>query len=247
MLYNLIMKVHVLPGDALAEDFKATGIGGEIIVCRECLVEGEVRAENLEEFWQTRAAFIGDAYEAGREKYFSAVRGEFEKLENLARKGSEINLWFEYELFCQVNLWFTLYFLQASEAKIFRVAPSVRAREDVWKGFGGLSAEDLEKCFADRIEFSAVDRQLGADLWKAFQNADTAALERLSKNESPAFPYLKEVGRAEIEKASRPRQILKEIMANGKTDFAQIFPEFSARAGVYGFGDAQVKRILAEI
>jgi hypothetical protein len=241
------MKIHVLPGDALTEDFKTTNINGEIIVCRECLVEGDVKAENLEDFWQARAEFITDSYGAKAAEYYSGVRDEFEKLNNLASADAEINLWFEYELFCQVNMWFCLYFLRDQQAKIYRVAPVVRTGNDIWKGFGGLAAEDLEKCFASRVEFSKADILLGADLWKAFQNADYEALERLSATDSKCFPYLPEVCRAEIEKSTRPRKVLEGIIAGGKRDFTEIFPEFSAQAGVYGFGDSQVKRILAEI
>ena len=241
------MKIHVLPGDALTESFRKTNIDGEIVVCRECLVEGDVKAENPEDFWQARAAFIEKTYGEASEKYFHRVAGEFEKLKTFADAGAEINLWFEYELFCQVNLWFCLYFLGESEAKIFRVAPVVRNESDLWKGFGDLSAEDLEKCFAERIEFTGKDMKLGALLWKAYQNKDYNVLEKLSETESPCFPHLKEVCRAEIEKGARPVKVLVDIIAEGKTDFAEIFPAFSQKAGVYGFGDAQVKRILAEI
>ncbi len=241
------MKIHVLAGDALAEDFKNGAIEGEIIVCRECLVEGDVKAANLEDFWQTRARFITDSYGGNEADYFQKVVSEFEKLKNLASPEAEINLWFEYELFCQINLWFCLYFLQASKAKIYRVAPVVREDAEIWKGFGSLTTEDLEKCFAERVELTGKDIRLGADLWKAYQNADYETLERLSETESQCFPYLKEVCRAEIEKNSRPRKVLQGIIADGKTDLAEIFPEFSARAGVYGFGDLQVQRILAEI
>ena len=241
------MRVHVLPGDALAEEFKKNNLEGAIVVCRECLVDGDVKAENLEEFWQIRAGFIGESYDEEKEKYFTHVQSEFEMLKSLAAADAEVNLWFEHELFCQVNMWFCLYLLEKSEAKIFRVAPIVRESDDIWKGFGSLSAEDLEQCFAERIEFSKADIQLGASLWKAFQNSDYDALEKLSASESKCFPYLKEVCRAEIEKSARPRRILEGIIANGKTEFADIFPEFSIQAGVYGFGDSQVKRILAEI
>ena len=241
------MKIHVLAGDALAGDFKNCAIEGEIIVCRECLVEGAVKAESLEDFWQIRAGFISDSYGGNKEDYFSGVAGEFEKLKNLAASDAEINLWFEYELFCQVNLWFCLYLLRESKAQIFRVAPVVREEAEIWKGFGSLESEDLEKCFAKRIEFTGKDIQLGANLWKAYQMADYETLERLSETESECFPYLKEVCRAEIEKNSRPRKVLQGIIETGKTDFSEIFTEFSAQAGVYGFGDSQVKRILAEI
>jgi hypothetical protein len=239
------MKIHVLPGDALAYDFNNSGIEGEPVVCRECLVEGDVRAENLEDFWQVRAGFIKNAYGETEEKYFAGVVGEFEKLRNLA-PGAEVNLWFEYELFCQTNMWFCLSLLRQTKASVYRVAPVVRPEADVWKGFGKLSAEDLKKCFAARIKFTGDDIQLGAELWKAYQNADYEKLERLSAAESKCFPRLKEVCRAEIEKGFRPQKVLREIIAGGTNDFAEIFPEFSNRAGVYGFGDAQVKRILNE-
>ena len=78
------MKIHVLPGDALTENFKKTKIDGEIIVCRECLVEGDVKADSLEDFWQARAAFIEESYGETREKYYQNVAGEFEKLKNFA-------------------------------------------------------------------------------------------------------------------------------------------------------------------
>lgn len=241
------MKIHVLAGDALAGDFKNCAIEGEVIVCRECLVEGDVKAESLEDFWQIRAGFIADSYGGSKEDYFSGVKDEFEKLKNLAASGAEINLWFEYELFCQVNLWFCLYLLRESEAKVFRVAPVVREESEIWKGFGSLESEDLERCFAGRTRFTEKDILLGANLWKAYQTADHEALERLSETKSECFPYLKEVCRAEIEKTSRPRKVLQGIIETGKTDFAEIFPEFSAQAGVYGFGDSQVQRILDKI
>jgi len=237
------MKIHVLAGDALAGNFKNLGLEGEIVVCRECLVEGDVRAENLEDFWKVRAGFIKSVYGEDEEKYFVGVVGEFEKLKNLA-PDAEVNLWFEYELFCQANMWFCLSLLQKTKGNVYRVAPTVRTETDVWKGFGNLSAEDLRKCFAARVKFADEDLARGAELWKAYQNADYEKLEKLSEIESECFPRLKEVCRAEMEKGFRPQKVLREIIENGSTDFAEIFPEFSTRAGVYGFGDAQVKRII---
>lgn len=241
------MIVHVLPGDALAEDFKNSMIEGETVICRECLIEGDVQSANLQDFWQTRAEFIAESYGANIEDYFRRVAREFDALKGFAAAGAEINLWFEYELFCQVNMWFCLYFLRAGEAKIYRVAPIVRDENEIWKGFGDLPAEDLKKCFAGRAEFSEKDVSLGENLWTAYQNKDYAALEKLSETESKCFPRLKEVCRAEIEKKTRPKNILREIIKDGEREFAEIFSEFSKRAGVYGFGDAQVRKILSEI
>ncbi len=241
------MNIHVLPGDALAYDFKKTEIDGQLVICRECLVAGDVKAENLEDFWQVRADFIADSFSGRREEYYSGVVAEFEKLKNFASAKAEINLWFEYELFCQVNMWFCLYYLRDSKAKIFRVAPVMRTAHELWKGFGKLAAEDLKNCFAERGEFSEGDILLGAKLWKAYQDKDYSELARLSEYKSPRFPYLQEVCQAEIDKDTRPAAVLKGIVAKGKKDFAEIFSEFSAQAGVYGFGDDQVKTILETI
>ena len=52
------MILHVLPGDATVETFKASSIEGDIAVCRECLVVGDVSAIHCPEFWENRARFL---------------------------------------------------------------------------------------------------------------------------------------------------------------------------------------------
>jgi hypothetical protein len=45
----------------------------------------------------------------------------------------------------------------------------------------------------------------------------------------------------------RPQKTLIEILNKGKTDFYEIFEEFSERDGIYGFGDMQVYNMLKEM
>jgi hypothetical protein len=45
----------------------------------------------------------------------------------------------------------------------------------------------------------------------------------------------------------RPHQKLKQILESGETDFNSIFTEFRKTEGVYGFGDSQVKSMLATL
>ena len=129
------MRIHALSGDAQVETFNETGIDGDVVVCRECLIEGPVRAANLDDFWRARAEFLDVDFEA----YSAKTVAEFEKLRGLAA-GDEVNLWFEYELFCQANMWFCLSLLKDTNADIYRVAPIVREETEIWKGFGSLSA-----------------------------------------------------------------------------------------------------------
>lgn len=243
------MQKHILPGDSIIEPFRETNIAGEIIVCRECLIDGDLSAESLEEFWRVREDFLKDAYgetQKSDDFYKQNVRGEFEKLLNTP-KDTELNLWFEYELFCQANLWFCLYLLKDSGADIYRVAPVVRSEDDVWLGFGGLNPDDLRTCFDARTKLSRNDVSLGADLWKAFQENDFDQLRDLSRTESECFPYLNEVCEAAIEKQFRPRRSVKTIIESGESNFGKVFQKFNEIEGVYGFGDLQVKKIFDEV
>ncbi len=240
------MILHVLPGDAIVENFKAAGIDGEIAVCRETLVEGDVSGNTLPEFWENRARFLSPEFPDTENDYHETVVREFAKLTAL-QSGSEINLWFEYELFCNVNMWFCLSLVSGSTADIFRVAPVVVSEADIWNGFGRVPPDGLKKCYAARIPLSPDDIILGGDLWQAYRKADHAELERLSMSQSPAFPRLREVCQAEIAKQSRPLEIVAQIIRDGKTEFSDVFREFKTRAGVYGFGDTQVKRIYQKL
>ncbi len=243
------MKIHVLAGDSLVEPFKKTNIEGEIIVCRECLIDGDLMAENLEEFWNLRDDYLSNSSIKPDNFYKEKVKGEFEKLIENA-DGNEINLWFEYELFCQVNLWFCLSLLSEKNVEIYIVYPIVKDEKDIWKGFGYLAEDELKISFEQRIKISKDDIELGKDLWKAFQNKDFIELESLSETEAKSFPTLKEVCKAACEIETRPKNTLKnimkdgDIMKDGETNFGEVFKEFNKREDIYGFGDLQVKKIF---
>lgn len=240
------MIIHVLPGDAQVEAFRDTGIEGEIVVCREALVDGDVRADSLEEFWSVRERYLADAYPESGSNYRDRVVAEFEKLRDLPA-AAKVNLWFEYELFCHVNMWFCLWLLRDSRAELYRVAPVVQRKDDVWSGFGNLTPDQLRECYEERLQFTTPDIGLGVELWTAFQNRDYARLKELSTTTSACFPYLEEACDAEIDKEVRPKQVLQELRRDGVDDLNEMFAAFRQRAGVYGFGDEQVKRILTEI
>ena len=96
--------IHILNGDALREQFPAS-VEGELIVARECLVVGDVSGNDLKDFYENRAKDLLKSYGTPISEYFSKVVPEYEKIRKL-RVNSTVNLWFEDDLFCQVNLWF---------------------------------------------------------------------------------------------------------------------------------------------
>jgi hypothetical protein len=239
------MIYHILPGDAQVEAFKESGIEGALLVCREALVEGDLSGETLDELFINRAAFHNDSSNEDPANYNANVASQFRKLTELTDK-DEINLWFEYELFCAANMWFCIDVLSGTGAAIYRVEPIYLSNANRWNGFGRVTADQMRECFAARTELAPEDVALGSELWQAFRSGNTDALRNLAGQISPAFPYLGELCEAAIEKESKPGETVRQIQSEGITDFGSLFAEFKKRAGVYGFGDSQVKRLLSE-
>ncbi len=240
------MIYHVLPGDSLVREFEEAGIEGKAIVFRECLVDGDISAASLDEFWNIRANFIELEYGGDPIQYRESVAYELERLTHVD-DDDEINLWFEYELFCSANMWFCLDLLKGCGAKVFRVMPVNVSPDDVWMGFSQHDAEGLKACFESRTAFTPEDLIIGSNLWHAFADKDSETLRDLGKYRSPSFPFLEEVTKAAAEIDHRPMEVIREVMETGATEMSEVFPEFKKRAGVYGFGDSQVERLLGRV
>jgi len=246
--YIPMTKHHIVTGDSLAGTFRRTGIEGSVIVSRECLIDGPVSNGDPEFFWKQRSEYIRDAFDGSPDEYFSNVKSEFDKINSIERD-DEVNLWFENDLFCQSNMWFTISLLnQKGLTNVYRVAPLIRTANK-WEGFGRHTPSDLLQCYEKRERFTKGDFKLGENLWDAFRNADVVALAFFSKSLSPCFPYLEEVCKAEMDRKrnERPRRVLEDLLAKGYTDFTDIFTQFSRTEGIYGFGDLQVNNMLKEI
>jgi len=246
------MIYHILNGDSLAYSFPEAKMEGDIIVVREALIDGDLSGNNLNDFWRSRAKH----HKATEAEYRSGVVKEFEKIIN-APDHTEFNLWFEYDLFCQVNMWFVISIIHSLpiRKKVYAVYTSHldRNNKQFWNGFGQATSSQLKICFAGRIRLNDNDLQFGNHLWAAYKREDLEELFRLAKNPSPAFPYLQDVVKAHIErfpkdgKEGRPERVLKEITKNISTDFHQVFTEFWSRESIYGFGDTQLKGLYDKV
>ncbi len=238
--------LHILPGDSLVPQFPEA-LAGELLICRECLIVGPLQGNSLIEFWHTRAQFIAKEY--GAHYYAAQVCSEFEKLHTIP-PDAEIALWFEHELFCQLNLWFVIQLLHSlGKHNLYRVFPCDLDEPELWQGFGGLPTTELEHCFSQRVKLSATDVQHGVKLWEAYRNEDFASLQQLSRYRSPAFPLLQSVCAAEIARKQEQalERLLQNIIAEGAKDFATVFAMFQQQAGIYGLGDLQVQRLYQQI
>jgi hypothetical protein len=248
------MIYHVLNGDALIDRFLATELPGEPVVCREGFVEGSLAGDTLNDFFDSRIRFYSEFIDEDRERYVGSVIQEFNKILS-APHHSEFNLWFGYDLFCRVNMFFIISLLydMEIEKEVYIVNPAHVKSEDIWKDFGRATVDDLGYCFSKRRHLNHKDLRHGNDMWFAYKNNDLSKLARLSQYKTEAYPYLEEVIRAHIDRfpkegsEGRPEKTIREIIRNGGKDFNSVFVEFFKREGIYGFGDTQVQKIYNKV
>ncbi|MCS5488854.1 DUF1835 domain-containing protein [Algoriphagus limi] len=241
------MRVHILNGDALFEHFPK-GITGEKIIFRECLLDGPVNGKSEEEFWQLRKEFIQSDFGQNTD-YDSYSKAEILKIKEITSH-TEVFLWFEEDLFCQVNLWKAIDLLSAVKDEAFLVTPG----SEHPYSFATLDTEGLIERFYSPIQLQREDFYLFAELWTHFQKAEVFEAIQLAEKFKLKFPFLLPAVEAWRDMVplgdfpGKPVQTLKDIQKEFQTDdFGVIFREFQKRLPIYGMGDLQVKRLWDEI
>lgn len=238
---------HILNGDALKEQFPDS-LNGELIIARECLVDGDVSADSLDQLFELRAEYLSNAYDSEKGSYHNEVIPEFKKIISLPEH-SVIHLWFEDDLFCQVNLWFVSHLIHnfVTPSQVFLVRPHT----DIQYGFGGLNSDGLENAFRSKVRLPVDEVKLFSSLWELYQGQNHAEILELAVEHSERFPFLENAAKANLERfpnngsPGRPEQTLLDIMKEtGSDEFGPVFREFHKRESIYGFGDLQVKRLF---
>ena len=245
----MIQQYHILNGDVLKDRFPQS-IEGQLIVIRECLVDGPVNNDSLEAFYKTRSHFLNIHYEDTSIKdYYAKVVSEFNKIKSIPND-SEINLWFEDDLFCQVNLWFIIYLLSISKCKasVFLVRP----KNHTQYGFGGLSGSELIEIFNQKIQLKPINKL--SNLWHLYKDGKHDLLLEYIGNLNSIYAFMIPAIKANIERIpstdnlGRPKEALLKISKTLNTkSFPEIFNAFCEQQPIYGLGDLQVKRLWNEL
>jgi len=243
------MVYHILNGDAIGEKFPTDEIPGHIIVIREAFIEGPLSKEFTNDYWEKRNTFVSAAYAADKHDYEEQFLSQLHLLDAI-KQGDDVFLWFEDDLFCLVNMWFTIYYLsQKPEANLYRIFPD---KDDVyWTGFA--KTNELKKHFDESQIFDKDEISLSHQLWEAYVDDDREKLKALSHSDTTCYRFLPQVIQAHLDRnpedgsTGRPQQTLINILNKGKTNFYEIFEDFWEKEAIYGFGDLQVYNMLREM
>ena len=250
--------LHVLNGDETLRAFDETGLDGDVLVWREVLSEGPLQ-ENVSSanFWSARAKWVSNTFDDPAEDYQNKVVGELGKLNG---HFEEINLWFEYDLHCQVNLMGVLQMLNQktdlSAPAVYLICPADHPDVDDFRGMGQLDADQLENLYDNRERLNDWEFQLAAEAWPLYVNNDAAKLaEWINENSFwGALSLLKPALQAHIKRLqinagglNYIEKRLLDIYQAGTTDRLEIYKAFWFTEKIYGMGDSEIDIYLKKL
>lgn len=238
---------HVLNGDALLRQFP--NLKGEKVVIRECMMDGPLSTDFNDDFWQNRADYIKNTFSAEDEDYVTKAKNEIERL-SLIENGDQVYLWFEDDLFCQANLWFTLAFIEHLHPFSSVFYDLVRPNHLDWTGFGCMSNSDLLAAFDEREKLHPEHLDTFYLLWHSFVRGDSSVMEKCYSGLLKTLPRLTEIVLAikdRLKSPPRPETSILQLYDTGHQTFGSLFKAFSKKEGVYGYSDLQVLDMIKKL
>ena len=251
--------LHIVNGDNTAEILSKTNLSGDIIVWREMLCEGPICNEiDSDEFWKLRYAYFEENLGVSKLEYFDKTIKEIVKLEDVSGY-NEIVLWFEFDLFCQVNLMALCTFLAKSFRKDITynlVCTGFVKGEKQLKSLADFPIEKFPELYAKKIKITRHSLQFAEECWTVFAENNYEKLTTFNFNKNSKFKYFQlainqhlkrfpaENGLNEIE-----QKILEIINAAplSANEIVRKLLIWQKEATVYGFGDLQYFQTLKKL
>lgn len=243
--------LHILNGDSTAKIFAKSSISGNVLVWREMLCEGIIQNEiGSDEFWKSRYAFFENEFDVKKLEYFDKTIKEIIKLDDLSNY-NEIVLWFEYDLFCQVNLLAACTYLLRSFRKdinYYLVCTGKEKGKAQLQSLSNYSSKAFKPLYENKLKITKNNLLFAETCWNLYTENDKEKLKTFNFNKSPKFTYLQQAINQHLKRLPNKNglnqienKILK-IINSGLTDKNQIVKKllvWQQKETVYGFGDTQ--------
>lgn len=241
--------LHVTNGGVAAEAIAAAQIGGDVLAWRDVLHEGPVPlGVTAAELRLVRAHFLSRCGWADHRAVLRELAQRDQRLDRAIRAGEEIVLWFEHDLYDQLQL------VQVLERLAFEWAsPRVSA---VLPGdyLGVMSAVDVVAHFAAAREIGRREIELAVRAWRAFRAEDPRAIEQLLGEDTSALPDLAAALARHLEQfpdtgsgISRSERQALEVLADGPLPFDELFTAAQRAEQALFLGDAVFEVYLEEL
>ena len=246
--------LHITNGDIFTQKLKSLKIKGDIITWREMLCEGKTLTNvGSETFWKARFEFLNKNYKVSKSRFIEKTLKEYRSLCN-HKQQDKIVLWFEYDLFCQINMLAVLSWLKTHRkyAEISLVCSGKEDETDQMYGLGDLNDEQLQNLYENRLVLTQDDIEYADYVWQLYCSDNPIRLENLGDYQQYQFTYLSDAIANHLKRFPSIKNGLNH-MENNILQLAVDAKPASKKAflgtilqnqGALGFGDSQYDRAI---
>ncbi|MBF8150664.1 DUF1835 domain-containing protein [Winogradskyella sp. F6397] len=246
--------LHITNGNNLTVYLRDLDFKEDIVTWQEMLCEGPtIPAIDSREFLKLRIEFLKDYYEI--EVNTREILSELSKLDDIDAY-SEINLWFEYDLFSHINLIGVINLLHQKEINkpLYLICSGRVAGEKRLKALNELNPEQLKAHYKDRIRLTKEDIDLAIAIWRTYCGKDHNILKPYIVKKSN-FKYLSNCLKAHLERFPNQKSGLSVLETNILTIVKDNFIKSKGHLlgyslnyqGYYGLIDIQLSRIIDKL
>lgn len=185
--------LHITNGDGTTNYLQKLNFSGDFITWREMLCEGKTSTDvGSESFWKTRFDFLKDSYKVTKKTFIDFTLKEYRNLCN-KKDSKEIVLWFEFDLFCQINMIAVISWLKRYR-KGYHISMVCSGNiEGSKKKFAltELSQAQIQEHYKTRIDLTQDDIEYADYIWQLYCSDSPLRLETVHKfNPMSPFQYL---------------------------------------------------------
>jgi hypothetical protein len=252
--------LHVANGTSTTDTIHAAGIPGSTSIWADPLHEGPVPARLTdEELSDVRARHLAGSDRSGiaLAETIAELRRWRDVIDDQASY-DELVLWYEHDLFDQLNLIQLLTRIgqrAASDHKpVTLICIDRFPGHPRFKGLGELSALELGSLLETRQPVSAGQYELAARAWDAFRADDPLALDRLLGTDTSALPFLASSLRRHLEEfpwtrdgLSRTERRIMQLARPGSIDIRRAFQLMHDDESAFYIGDSSFWQIVKEL
>jgi hypothetical protein len=232
--------LHVANGTSTTRTITAAGIPGAWSIWADPLHEGPVPAVSDAELVEVRRRFLAapppvDLASAESDPSLDPVNDLREWRAAIGRQDSydELVLWFEHDLFDQVNLIQLLTWIRdrVSVKRVSLICIGAFPGHPDFKGLGELTPGELAPLLDARQPVTSSQYDLARGAWEAFRQPTPEALDRLRAEDTSALPFLAAATTRFLQEypwttdgLSRTERRLLELASGGAIPLRQAFP-----------------------
>ena len=246
--------LHITNGNVLTDYLRELGFKDDILTWQEMLCEGPTIPKiDSDEFFELRVDFLKSYYDI--EVDTNELQKELSKLDHI-EKYDEINLWFEYDLFCHINLIGVLNLLHQKEIDIplYLICSGRVEGEKNLKGLAELSPAQIENHYKEKLLLTDEDKKLAIALWRTYCGKDHNILKPYIVTNS-SFKYMSNCLKAHLKRFPHQKSglsvlednILRLIRDNQINSEHHLMGYCLNYQGFYGYGDLQMKRLIDKL